>query len=37
LKIVHICPAENPEDKNKPMTMKDIMSKLVDCCDEKQK
>jgi hypothetical protein len=37
LKIVHICPAENPEDNNKPMTMKDIMSKLVDCCDEKQK
>ena len=32
LKIIHAC---NVVDENKPMTMKDIMSKLVDCCDEK--
>jgi hypothetical protein len=32
LKIVHAC---NVVDENKPMTMHDIMSKLVDCCDEK--
>ena len=37
LKIVHLCKMDNPEDVNKPMTMNDIMSKLVDCCDEKQK
>jgi len=32
LKIVHAC---DIVDENKPMTMNDIMSKLVDCCDEK--
>ena len=32
LKIVHTC---NVVDENKPMTMNDIMNKLVDCCDEK--
>ena len=32
LKIVHAC---NVVDENKPMTMNDIMAKLVDCCDEK--
>ena len=32
LKIIHTC---GVVDENKPMTMKDIMSKLVDCCDEK--
>ena len=37
LKIVHLCKLDNPEDANKPMTMNDIMAKLVDCCDEKQK
>ena len=35
LKIVHVCEISDPE--NKPMTMNDIMGKLVDCCDEKQK
>jgi hypothetical protein len=35
LKILHVCEPENPEDKNKPMTMNDIMKRLVDCCDEK--
>lgn len=34
LKIVHVC---NVIDENKPMTMNDVMAKLVDCCDEKQK
>jgi hypothetical protein len=37
LKIVHLCPAEEIREGNKPMTMNDIMSNLVDCCDEKQK
>jgi hypothetical protein len=37
LKIVHLCPTEEIREGNKPMTMNDIMSKLVDCCDEKQK
>lgn len=32
LKIVHTC---NVVDENKPMTINDIMNKLVDCCDEK--
>jgi hypothetical protein len=32
LKIVHTC---NVVEGDKPMTMHDIMSKLVDCCDEK--
>lgn len=32
LKIVHAC---DVVDENKPMTMNDIMAKLVDCCDEK--
>ncbi len=32
LKIINICEVV---DENKPMTMKDIMNKLVDCCDEK--
>jgi hypothetical protein len=32
LKIVKVC---NITDKDKPMTVNDIMNKLVDCCDEK--
>lgn len=32
LKIVHTC---NVTDEDKPMTMNDIMNKLVNCCDEK--
>ena len=32
LKIIHAC---NIVDENKPMTLNDIMTKLVDCCDEK--
>ena len=35
LKIVHVCNVKDPSEENKPMTMNDIMSKLVDCCDEK--
>ena len=35
LKIVNTCNIKDPADENKPMTMNDIMSKLVDCCDEK--
>ena len=34
LKIVNL-PNKDLSDKNKQMTMKDIMNKLVDCCDEK--
>ena len=33
LKIVHVCEVSDPD--NKPMTINDIMTKLVDCCDEK--
>lgn len=33
LKIVHAC--NTKDDADKPMTMNDIMAKLVDCCDEK--
>lgn len=33
LKIVNL--PKNSFTENKPMTMKDIMAKLVDCCDEK--
>lgn len=33
LKIVNVCEEIDPD--NKPMTMNDIMKKLVDCCDEK--
>lgn len=33
LKIVKVC--NNFVDKDKPMTINDIMNKLVDCCDEK--
>ena len=33
LKIVHAC--NTKDDTDKPMTMNDIMAKLVDCCDEK--
>lgn len=36
LKILHVCEPDEAE-KNKPMTMNDIMKRLVDCCDEKQK
>lgn len=32
LKIVHAC---NVVNEDKPMTINDIMNKLVDCCDEK--
>ena len=32
LKILHAC---NIVEENKPMTMNDIMAKLVNCCDEK--
>ena len=35
LKIVHLCDVKDSKDNNKPMTMNDIMAKLVDCCDEK--
>lgn len=34
LKIIDVSKIKT-EDKNQPMTMNDIMSKLVDCCDEK--
>jgi hypothetical protein len=34
LKIVKVC--DNFVDKDKPMTVNDIMNKLVDCCDENQ-
>ena len=35
LKIINLSGMKDLTDKNKPMTMKDIMAKLVDCCDEK--
>ncbi len=35
LKIVHACDVKDGSEKDKPMTMNDIMAKLVDCCDEK--
>lgn len=33
LKILHVCEPNSSE--NQPMTMNDIMKRLVDCCDEK--
>ncbi len=35
LKIINICDVKDSADENKPMTMNDIMARLVDCCDEK--
>lgn len=35
LKIVNLPNKKDSDDENKPMTMNDIMAKLVDCCDEK--
>jgi hypothetical protein len=35
LKIINLPKKTDSNDENKPMTMKDIMAKLVDCCDEK--
>jgi hypothetical protein len=34
LKIVNIPELKDMGDKEKPMTLKDVMSKLVDCCNE---
>lgn len=35
LKIINLPEKKDSDDENKPMTMNDIMAKLVDCCDEK--
>ena len=35
LKIIDVSGLKKIADEEKPMNMKDIMSKLVDCCDEK--
>lgn len=34
LKIVNISELKDLADKEKPMTLKDVMGKLVDCCNE---
>ena len=34
LKIVSLPDVKEMADKEKPMTLKDVMSKLVDCCNE---
>ncbi|MFH0755310.1 MAG: hypothetical protein V1910_01425 [bacterium] len=35
LKIINLPEEKNFIDENKQMTMKDIMNKLINCCDEK--
>jgi len=35
LKVVTVCEVEQIAKDEKPWTLKDIVSKLVDCCDEK--
>ena len=35
LKIINLPERKDSDDENKPMTMNDIMARLVDCCDEK--
>jgi hypothetical protein len=34
LKIINISDIQKLADEEKPMTLKDVMSKLVDCCNE---